>query len=413
METYTYKCPSCGQALRFDTASGYLLCDYCNQYYQPNMPEPDIKENETHSIFDSPNEEERPSIFGDNSNDGYMDVRVYICKSCGAEVMTNDVEVSKFCSYCAQPTILFDRVSKEKRPQKIIPFKISKEAALNKAKRVFGNAKYLDKTINDIKVESVYGIYMPYWVYNSHMELALDVQMRNNNNGYTSYERKKSLTSDILLDASERFNDDISLLLNPFNMIDAEDFNPSYLSGFYADRSDVSSANRENDAKEYLREKITNIIFSSVPNMPDAKNREYYQSISSLLYKVDTLYEKYELNSVSYIFAPVYFITFKVGYQTVIILVNGQTGKMIGNIPVNETLVKRDQKINMCIFAFIFAIAGYFLFKYMPILWSGLLFLIIAFFSISVGRTEKKKYYDRYYKLNSENMFSLSRNREG
>ncbi len=60
-----------------------------------------------------------------------MECTIYSCTACGAELMVNEVETSTFCSYCGQPTIVFDRVTSTKKPQYILPFMVTKEEAVN------------------------------------------------------------------------------------------------------------------------------------------------------------------------------------------------------------------------------------------------------------------------------------------
>lgn len=344
--------------------------------------------------------------------DEYMEVNIYHCASCGSELMTNDVEVSKFCSFCGQSAIMFDRVSKEKKPQKIIPFSITKEAAISKAKFQFGNAKFMPDTVNNITIESVYGIYMPYYVYKSSMTLAADVTVKSNDRTRT-YEGIESMVHETLLDASKKFNDDVSKNLNPFSLRDAVDFTPAFLSGFYADRSDVAMESRVKDAEAYIEEILTERIYDQVPGAPSRQMRELYSGLYSMGgFKFDVTKKEFQLQSCEYIFCPVYFITFHVGDELAIILVNGSNGKVVGSVPIDKEKVKKRQNIDMIVNAALFGIAGALLFRFMPVLWSAMFVGILGGSMIYSGLHAKKKYEEMHAKTNSKAMFDLSKNRE-
>ena len=96
-----YKCKNCGSAIQFDPTSGKLTCGSCGSSFAP---------------------EECDEILGKNEQNNTIEQKIYCCSACGAELMINDVESATFCAFCGQPTIVFSRVSKVKKPDEIIPF---------------------------------------------------------------------------------------------------------------------------------------------------------------------------------------------------------------------------------------------------------------------------------------------------
>lgn len=416
METFTYSCPGCGAALEYDAPSKKMVCKFCNEYYIPellgvpeimdNYHEADMMEN---ALNMEPNTDESVE-----TRDDMMQVRIYSCGNCAAEIMTNDVEVSGFCSYCGQPTLMFDRVSWEKKPDKVIPFIISKQEALNLAKQRFEKAKYQGDSLQNLTVDSVNGIYMPYWNITTFLSLDAVSTVRNKH-GIHSYDDHEEMEKDVVVDASRSFNDDIGFYLNPFDMNDAVKFTPAYLSGFYADRADDNLQIKEQDARDRLQNILKEMIMDRTPEMPDRAMREKY-SVNNIPgigmvydFQVKECYG--ETRYVESLFLPVYFITFMIHGEKVIILVNGQTGKVIGNIPVDQEQFKARQMLDMCIFGVIFAIAGFLVMGLLDIIWGTFMFALIAFFIYAYGNNSKKKYLERYEKTNSEKMFSLAKRR--
>lgn len=423
MESYTYKCPGCGAALTFDPEANMLLCDSCGAIYYPSevsSPEETKAPSGADSIFPSGDTTEQSTLPSSpeysnavSPDPDYMEVNIYHCSSCGAELMTNDLEVSRFCSFCGQPTILFDRVSKERKPEKIIPFSISKEKALLYAKTRFADGKFLCDDIQNLTVESVYGIYMPYWKYSCEMDLALDVTVKSNDTT-RQVQKGDHVSREVLLDASDRFHDDVSLQLNPFNLQAAVDFTPAYLSGFYADRNDVDSDSRAKGACEYLEDLLTEQILETIPGVPSKTMRDRYKQLydASNALRIKVLQRNFQVHKETYLFCPVYFITFHIGQKTVIILVNGSSGKVVGSIPIDEKKFKARQIRDMIFFSILFGAIGAFIFAFFPIIWSALFLGILGISIFLNGKNAKSKYEEMYAKTNSETMFDISKNRE-
>lgn len=434
-DTIIYRCPDCGAAVEFDPGSGMLYCQYCGQFYEAKGLQ--SSNNSTNNNLTDRNYEHQSlynNVFGhsddinvdalDKATDDYagnvsdyMQMRIYTCKSCGAEIMTGDVEVSNYCSYCGQPTIIFDRISNELKPDLILPFSISKEEAIQSCKHKFMKAICLPDEFENITVESVYGIYMPFWVYDADVLLSARLMYRVSEEKTSRIIHEQDVLRQnrkAVLDASRRFSDYTSRFLNPFPIENAVEFNPAYLSGFYADRKDVEKGERENDARNIMRDEMLNEWCDTFSGAPDRQARELYRDLLTKTNSFD-LYaqeEKFTFKAENYVFLPVYFLTFRMGSQFNILLVNGSSGKVVGSMPADPNKVKAKQNINMIIGAIIMAVIGGLAFGFLPIIWSSILMVIVAGSFVLTGRIFKKRYEDMAIQTNSDKMFSISRNRE-
>ena len=144
-------CSNCAGRLIFNPASQKLECANCGAGYRP----------------------EDVSDINADVHSKYYDTRVYTCGHCGAEVITSDTESSTFCVYCGNPAIVFSRVSKEYMPDGIIPFKITKQQALDKIRSRFENNPIVPKDIgSSFKLQNMRGIYVPYWIVNADYQEA-------------------------------------------------------------------------------------------------------------------------------------------------------------------------------------------------------------------------------------------------
>ena len=93
------KCPNCGGALIFDPAMGKLRCEFCD------------------SIFDVPQAAPKPQPRVDTrQRDAALaqmqPLPVYVCRSCGAEVVTPaQTTGSLTCPYCSNNIVLTQQFS--------------------------------------------------------------------------------------------------------------------------------------------------------------------------------------------------------------------------------------------------------------------------------------------------------------
>lgn len=305
------KCPACGAALYFDPLSGLMKCAYCGQDYSTS----EVKAENEFDVDDS------------------IECNVYICSSCGAELNVNDNECSTFCAYCGQPTVVFDRVSRMKKPQFIIPFSITKEQAVARIRQNISESKYVPKSMKNFSIDKVVGIYIPYWLYDMEYSDAQIIEgtvgSGKNKTKYYYFRAAETFFRNVTLDASRQLNDESSRRLEPYLTEQLLPFETSYLSGFYSDRYDVSKDILLNQAVKRAGERFDEALHKHVAESDRA------HSLRTL--KKDP---KYNVTDVKYAFLPAWFLTFRHENRPYTMMVNGQTGKVVGGLPTDMNKLK-------------------------------------------------------------------------
>lgn len=56
---------------------------------------------------------------------GSMNMKVYHCQSCGAELLADEYTSATICSFCGNPSLWEDRLSGEFSPSSVIPFRLT------------------------------------------------------------------------------------------------------------------------------------------------------------------------------------------------------------------------------------------------------------------------------------------------
>ena len=139
-----YECPNCGGNLKFDISSQQMACSYCDTHLDPYF----VKK-ETDAVEEQ-----------------FFEATVFTCPQCGGELYSMDNEATSFCSFCGASTILMSRISKEKRPDFIVPFKKTKEDCKRAYEKKMRKAFFVPRELRDPKyIDGFRGIYMPYWTY--------------------------------------------------------------------------------------------------------------------------------------------------------------------------------------------------------------------------------------------------------
>ena len=112
--------------------------------------------------------------------------------------------------------------------------------------------------------------------------------------------------------------------LEPFDYSQMTQFSTSYLPGYLADRSDVSIEESSDRAKNRAVESAQNIAFTDARRGPYASVLPYGSQVS------------FEKGQVHYALLPVYILKVAWNGKNYLYAMNGQTGKFVGDLPVDK-----------------------------------------------------------------------------
>ena len=309
-----------------------MKCPFCGTQY-------DI---ETLKEYDSEIKNDKESEMNwDTSAGGSWDadesesIRTYICRSCGGEIICDDTTAATSCPYCSNPVILKENVSGTLKPDLVIPFKLDKSAAIAALNSLYKKKKLLPKVFSDEnRIKEVKGIYVPFWLYDANADASIryratrvrtwaDPNYIYTETSFFSVIREGSLGfCKVPVDGSEKMADELMESIEPFDYSEAVDFNTAYLSGFLADKYDVSSEESIDRANSRIRKSTEDAFGSTVIGystvMPENSSIRLCDGRAKYaLFPVWLLNTEYE--GKKYTFA-----------------MNGQTGKMVGELPLDR-----------------------------------------------------------------------------
>ena len=340
------RCRNCTGPLNFDPKRQMLVCENCGGTFTPG----DYGVSEKELLWDT-KVESLSDIYGTDAPE-YMDSYVYICKSCGGEIIINGTEASTKCLYCGNTAVVFSRIAKQKRPGFILPFKLTSDDAVKAVHEQFDKGILIPKSIRNFKPDDVRGIYIPYWIVNCKHKGSVVVsgtvsRGKRTSTVYFGRAGKMNLTG-LPLDASRMLSDDSSSRLEPYDLNEMTSFDEDYLLGFYSNISDITYWNLKSAASKRADEYFNELVLKSVH---DAGSLSIYS---------ESHMTAVNFSNMKYALLPAWFVTYTHNGIHNTVVVNGQTGKVVCGVPWNKKF-----------FFFMMAAAG--------VLLTGLFFLILRF----------------------------------
>lgn len=319
------KCPNCTAQLKFEVTDQKIKCDYCGCSFNPAELKASLNvasEKENVDTSDTKVEEVKEEI----------EATSYNCDNCGATLLVYDDTAVTFCNYCGSSNVIKSRLIKQTKPDFIIPFKITREKCVELYKKKIKSNIFAPRhMLEDVVVNNFRGIYMPYEIYNYEANPRLSCSGRKyyKSVGNYDYYHLYTITGDLdghvnglSYDLVSRFHDKYSEAIGPYDYSKRKEFNPAYISGFYADSVDISSNLYGKEAEDNA-EKIANSVLEK------DKRFAQYGCISP---KVDMW-----LSDRKVAMYPVYFLGMrdKDNKNIYYAVVNGQTGKVAIDIPID------------------------------------------------------------------------------
>ena len=315
------KCPRCGANIKFNPTSQKWDCEYCGSSFTLDEYNKETKK-----------DKETTKKTSKAKNDGeYVE---YTCQNCGAQIITEPTTSATHCVYCGNTTLINSRLEGEFKPDKIIPFKSTKQDAIDAYKGIVKRAWFAPKEFsNERNIEKITGVYVPFWLFDSSSSGRLEAianvthshrsgdYIINNVDEYLCKRAGSQEFIDVPADGSSKFADDIMEGIEPFNAEEYTTFDKAYLSGFLAEKYDQAS------------EKVHDRAIQRIKNTFEQNLRN---TVTKGISRVVNFNVNQKEGNVEYALLPVWMLNIKYENQYYTFAMNGQTKKCIGNIPIDK-----------------------------------------------------------------------------
>lgn len=329
-----FTCPCCGAKLVYDGEKEQMTCRYCDSTFSMEqiMAEEKAKEEFAEgSQMEWKTSQSSSSVI--TGPDGK--VAGYSCPACGAQMVADENTAATECPYCGNFSIIKTSFDGMYKPDLVVPFVIGKEKA-QAALGEFTKGKKLlpDAFVQRNRIDSITGLYVPFWLYSCHAagkigyEGVKSKKWEDDTYEYVKKDHYRIIRSGemdfqrIPCDASTKMDDAIMDSLEPFDLSKAVPYDAAYFSGYLADRYDV----KEEEARPRANERVENSFRSRLRE--EVKDYEEVEKTSEQI-RLSNAKAEYGM-------LPVWMMTTKYEDKTYTFGINGQTGQLVGSLPVDK-----------------------------------------------------------------------------
>ena len=326
-----YKCPCCGGAIEFNSTLQKMKCPYCDTEF----------EMETLAAYDQEVQSEPAEDMTWQDPDAQWQeaetegLCSYICKSCGGELVADEHTAATACPYCGNPVVMVGKVSGSLKPDLVIPFKLDKKAAKEALKQHYRGKRLLPKVFADENhIDEIKGIYVPFWLFdadaNAHIRYRAtrvrhwsDFHYDYTETSFFSVTRGGTLGfSGVPVDGSSKMTDVLMESIEPFDLSEAVDFRTAYLAGYLADKYDVDAEQSKQRANDRIKKSTEEAFASTVQG---------YMTVTPESSSI-----RLDKSSVKYALLPVWLLNTTWNGEKYTFVMNGQTGKLAGDLPMDK-----------------------------------------------------------------------------
>lgn len=323
------KCPSCASNIFYEPEINGLMCRNCGNVYDPTTMESrgSLGINKEHDYTGD----------GDMSEDDKKRHEI-ICNSCGTALVADENTMSTMCPFCGSPALITKRMTREFKPDYIVPFKIDKDRAQSILEEWIATRKFTPKGFKTkFRLAKMTALYVPFWLLNCCVNTEFTGTAKANGIPAEISSSIKYYVKGVPFDASLQIANKLMAALEPFDYSEMVRFENRYLQGFYANKYDQ------------LPTDMTDTMMRRMQRYSVAANQTVANRYSGYVPRTEKDYTYLTDISIKYCLLPVWFITVEYQGKQYQFAVNGQTGEAGGQVPISGSADLYDRMLSMFI----------------------------------------------------------------
>lgn len=303
------KCESCGGEVAFSPKSGNLECSKCHQTFAINR--------------------ESFSYRNINMTGAVDEIKVDIknvnlrCVGCGARFNGNTNNLAYVCEYCGSQLMENFNEKTSTSPDAIIPYAFDEDEARIKFKKNIAKKPFVPSVLKrQAPIDDIQSIYIPSFVFkcSSYSNYSGKLEKREDEEYHVfSINGVKAHTDEeIIIESSDYLTQTTLEEIKPYNMGDLCKFKSDFVRGYSLEHLNNSLYNIREQAKSIHEKNVRKEILSGYR----------YDRVKFL--DIDTHFTS---GAYAYTILPTYKISYTYKNKKYNTFMNGQTGKLCGNVP--------------------------------------------------------------------------------
>lgn len=329
-----HACAACGAQAEWHPGKQRLICPYCftESPFEVDPESGEIRELDLMRTLRELPEELR----------GWQaEKRSVRCRSCKAISVFDAARAGQNCDFCGSPELLdYDEIKAPIRPLSLLPFKLDETLVRERIRRWLAGRWFApSKLKHKALVDTVRGVYLPYWTFDSQAHCPWTAQAGHyyytsesfrDSSGRRKTRRKRHVRWVPAAGVVDHFFDDqpvpatrgvsqtLLRRIEPFPTNDLVPYDTAYLSGFVVEHYQVVLVDAAQAARERMDEALRAMCARQVPG-DTQRNLQIAPEHSAQTFK--------------HILVPVWLLSYDFHGKPYQLLVNGYTGAMAGAYP--------------------------------------------------------------------------------
>ncbi len=336
-EVVQFKCPRCQATTAYSAAEGGLRCAHCGYYEPPSSPAVGKRAQEFEFTVETVSAAREAAGWG-------TERKTLRCQSCGSETSLPPGRLTSTCPFCGSNQVLQqDAPDDHLRPRFLIPFAVDADRCRAIAREWMGSSWMTPKSLKIAAgVTELTGVYVPYWTFDARTSASWRAQVGHqvtdryyDSSSKTWKTRTRTVWrwesgnvarvfDDLLVPGSDKLSSHLLRKIQDYDTQALVPYAPSYLAGLLAQAYDVSLESAWAVAREQMRDRTRETCHGQAST---SQVRNFSMSLD------------FSDESWRYVLAPAYVAAYRYGGQSYQVMVNGQTGAIAGQRPVDWTKV--------------------------------------------------------------------------
>lgn len=316
-----FRCPNCDGVTAYSTDNGGLTCTYCGYH---EAPQNEIVGRQA-AEFEFTVETMQRAVHGWGE-----ERKELVCQSCAAHTTLPVSLLTHTCPFCGSNKVVQAKAPQDVlRPRFLVPFVVTTETCRSVMTEWLGSSWMLPKELNRLGRGTEFTpIYIPFWTFDSRAragwraEVAKKVQRGGKTKTVWRWESGSvsRLFDDLLVSGTTKLSRLLLQQVRQYDLGNLVPYEPSYLAGIQAQAYDVTLDDAWTQVRARMREQTRKAC----------RDKASSQRMRNFSMNLDFSDESWR-----YILLPLYLATFRYGEESYQVLINGQTGKIAGQRPVD------------------------------------------------------------------------------
>ncbi|HFC12508.1 MAG TPA: hypothetical protein ENJ56_06650 [Anaerolineae bacterium] len=320
-----FHCPQCSGETAFSAADGGITCHYCGYHEAPQAAVVG-KSAETFEFT--------VATMAQASHGWGVEKHEVICQKCGSKIVVEADSLTTTCPFCQSNKVIQRKAPQDVlRPRFLIPFSISEDQAHDKTRAWLGKHWLTPKQLQRAaSIADFNAMYLPYWTFDAQADARWQAEV-----GHVVTRKRRGKTvkeivwrnesghvghrfNNIRVSGSQRLSAKLMRQISDYDLSNLSEYDAAFLAGTQAIAYETGLDAAFASARHAMRDQIKTRCQRQAST---TRIRNFRMSLD------------YSDEAWRYILLPVYVSTYYFQNEPYQLLINGQSGTVAGQRPVD------------------------------------------------------------------------------